>query len=54
MEPTLIEKFKKYRRRRERKELKADFKANDSGVSAADMRSNDLWCIVFLILIIYE
>ena len=54
MEPNLIQKFKYYRRRRERREIKADFKMNDSGVNVTDMQSNDIWCIMFLILLIYD
>lgn len=52
MEPNLIRKFNRYIK--ERKHISYDYKDNDTGISNDDMKSNDSWSLLFLILLTHN
>lgn len=54
MEPNLIRKFKEYFAGLKRAPNAFDKNQNDTGIDYVDLRSNDLWCLSFLILILFE
>ena len=54
MEPSLIPKFLEYRKRKRSKQVKMDPKTNDSGVTLQDMQSNDVWSILFMLLLTHN
>ena len=54
MEPNLIRKYLAYRRKQDKGGIKPSKNMNDSGVSIKDMQSNDLWSIVFLLLLTHD
>ena len=54
MEPNLIRKFNSYMRYKAKNKIVLDIKMNDSGVTFEDMRSNDIWSILFLLLLTHN
>ena len=51
MEPNLIQKFKHFFTHLNQKTSTRDLNENDTGVDYEDLRSNDMWCLGYLILI---
>lgn len=54
MEPGLITKFTRYFATFDSKNNSADVNFNDTGVDYVDLRSNDLWCLTYLMLIAFQ
>ena len=54
MEPNLIAKFKNYFSSDIQKSVSGDINQNDSGIDYVDLRSNDLWCLTYLMLITFD
>lgn len=54
MEPNLIRKFKGYFAEFKKKKNPFDKNQNDTGIDYVDLRSNDLWCLTYLILITFD
>jgi hypothetical protein len=54
MEPNLISKFKNYFSKEIQRKISFDKNQNDTGINYIDLRSNDLWCLTYLILITFD
>ena len=54
MELSLIRKFKLYLQKKNLKRVSFNMNENDSDIDYIDLRSNDLWCMTFLLLITFD
>ena len=53
MEPNLISKFLDYYKKKPNN-TSSDININDTGIEYNDLRSNDLWCLTYLVLITFN
>lgn len=54
IEPNVIQKISLYIGKRHRNQINPNLNINDSQVTYSDLRSNDLWCIGYLMLILLD